>query len=250
LSSHVFVTFLFLEHGLSRESNIQNWQRRLNWLEMRFADGCHLDRNMKELVAAQRFLSVEIEEFYLEMTPKTHGHLYQGIAVKWRAAERMEEQLFGINALPRRPSGPYNLRHEDRDPICWNWSGHLAPHPSPRRKAASGRGPRHSPALFPQGEKDYMHELSAKAQAGTLTPDEEEKMDAYERAGALLSILKSKTRQTLKKTASASWSMPYGRLAEKSIRLAETYCRFARSLAIRTNVSLSQSGKIWSLSRV
>jgi hypothetical protein len=57
---------------------------------------------------------------------------------------------------------------------------------------------------FPQSEKDCMHELSAKARAGTLTPDEEEKMDAYERAGALLSILKSKARQTLKKTAGAS----------------------------------------------
>ncbi len=45
-----------------------------------------------------------------------------------------------------------------------------------------------------------MRELSAKARAGTLTPAEDEKMDAYERAGALLSILKSKARQALKKT--------------------------------------------------
>jgi ubiquinone/menaquinone biosynthesis C-methylase UbiE len=74
--------FLFLEHGLSPEPNVQKWQRRLNWLEMRLADGCHLDRNMKELVAAQPFSSVEIEEFYLERTPKTHGYLYRGIAVK------------------------------------------------------------------------------------------------------------------------------------------------------------------------
>jgi ubiquinone/menaquinone biosynthesis C-methylase UbiE len=45
--------FLFLEHGLSPEPTIRKWQRRLNWLEMRFADGCRLDRNMKDLVAAQ-----------------------------------------------------------------------------------------------------------------------------------------------------------------------------------------------------
>jgi ubiquinone/menaquinone biosynthesis C-methylase UbiE len=74
--------FLFLEHGLSRELRIQKWQRRLNWLVMRLADGCHLDRNMKELVAAQPFSSFEMEEFYLEKTPKTHGYLYQGVAVK------------------------------------------------------------------------------------------------------------------------------------------------------------------------
>ena len=74
--------FLFLEHGLSPEPSVQKWQRRLNWLEMRLADGCHLDRNMKELVATQPLSSVEVEEFYLERTPKTHGYLYRGIAVK------------------------------------------------------------------------------------------------------------------------------------------------------------------------
>ena len=73
---------LFLEHGLSPEPGVQKWQRRLNWLEMRLADGCRLDRNMKELVAARPFSSVEVEEFYLERTPKTHGYLYRGIAGK------------------------------------------------------------------------------------------------------------------------------------------------------------------------
>jgi ubiquinone/menaquinone biosynthesis C-methylase UbiE len=74
--------FLFLEHGLSPEPSVQKWQRRLNWLEMRLADGCHLDRNMKELVAARPFSSVEVEQFYLEKTPKTHGYLYRGSATK------------------------------------------------------------------------------------------------------------------------------------------------------------------------
>ncbi len=74
--------FLFLEHGLSPEPSVQKWQRRLNWLEMRLADGCHLDRNMKELVAAQPFSVVEVEEFYLERTPRTHGYLYLGAASK------------------------------------------------------------------------------------------------------------------------------------------------------------------------
>jgi ubiquinone/menaquinone biosynthesis C-methylase UbiE len=73
---------LFLEHGLSPEPNIQKWQRRLNWLEMRLADGCHLDRNMRELIAARPFSSVEVEGFYLERTPRTHGYLYRGIATK------------------------------------------------------------------------------------------------------------------------------------------------------------------------
>jgi ubiquinone/menaquinone biosynthesis C-methylase UbiE len=74
--------FLFLEHGLSPEPRVQKWQRRLNWLQVRLANGCHLDRNMKALVAAQPFASVEVEEFYLERTPRTHGYLYRGVGVK------------------------------------------------------------------------------------------------------------------------------------------------------------------------
>jgi ubiquinone/menaquinone biosynthesis C-methylase UbiE len=74
--------FLFLEHGLSPEPKVQKWQRCLNWLQVRLANGCHPDRNMKALVAAQPFASVEVEEFYLERTPKTHGYLYQATALK------------------------------------------------------------------------------------------------------------------------------------------------------------------------
>lgn len=74
--------FLFLEHGLSPEPVIQKWQRRLNWLEMCLADGCHLDRDMRKLVIAQPFLSVETEGFYMKRMPKTHGYWYRGMATK------------------------------------------------------------------------------------------------------------------------------------------------------------------------
>jgi len=53
---------------------------------------------------------------------------------------------------------------------------------------------------FPNPEKTQMQQLSAKAREGTLTADEEQQMDAYERVGAMLSILKSKARQALKKS--------------------------------------------------
>jgi ubiquinone/menaquinone biosynthesis C-methylase UbiE len=74
--------FLILEHGLSRELNVQKWQHRLNWLQVSLTNGCHLDRNVKELVVAHPFSSVEIKEFYLERTPRTHGYLYRGSALK------------------------------------------------------------------------------------------------------------------------------------------------------------------------
>jgi acyl-CoA hydrolase len=74
--------FLFLEHGLSPEPGVRKWQRRLNWLQMRLAGGCHLDRDMRALVSAQPFASVQVDEFYMERTPRTHGSMYRGVATK------------------------------------------------------------------------------------------------------------------------------------------------------------------------
>jgi ubiquinone/menaquinone biosynthesis C-methylase UbiE len=74
--------FLFLEHGLSPEAEVQKRQRRLNWLQGFVGDGCRLDRNMKQLVAAQQFCSLGVDEFYLEKMPKTHGYVYRGMATK------------------------------------------------------------------------------------------------------------------------------------------------------------------------
>lgn len=72
--------FFFLEHGLSPAPRVQKWQRRLNGLQMRLADGCRLDRNMRQLVQAQPFSSVSIDEFYLDRVPPTHGYVYRGVA--------------------------------------------------------------------------------------------------------------------------------------------------------------------------
>ena len=50
-------------------------------------------------------------------------------------------------------------------------------------------------------DKARTHELAAKARAGTLTPDEQEAVESYSRAGSLLGVLKSKARVVLKKSA-------------------------------------------------
>ena len=73
---------LFLEHGISPEAKVSNWQRRLNWLQKRFGDGCTLTLDVPMLLATQPFCSVEIDTFYLEQTPKTHGYMYRGVATK------------------------------------------------------------------------------------------------------------------------------------------------------------------------
>jgi ubiquinone/menaquinone biosynthesis C-methylase UbiE len=74
--------FLFLEHGLSPDAKVQRWQRRLNWLQNRIAGGCHLDRNMRELVGRQPFADITVAEFDLPETPKIFGHVFRGVACK------------------------------------------------------------------------------------------------------------------------------------------------------------------------
>lgn len=52
---------------------------------------------------------------------------------------------------------------------------------------------------FDEGDKERMHQLSLKAQDGTLTPDEQEEIESYRRAGYLLGVLWSKARLSLKR---------------------------------------------------
>lgn len=73
--------FFFVEHGLSNEPNVQTWQHRLTPVQKIIADGCHLDRNIKQLVEAH-FNTVTLEEFYADNTPKIVGYLYKGVATK------------------------------------------------------------------------------------------------------------------------------------------------------------------------
>lgn len=73
--------FLFIEHGLSNEPNIQTWQHRLTPIQKVIGDGCHLDRDIKAAIA-QKFEQLDIKEFYMPDTPKIGGYLYQGIAIK------------------------------------------------------------------------------------------------------------------------------------------------------------------------
>ena len=73
--------FFFLEHGLSNEPNIQVWQNRLTPIQRAIAGGCHLNRNIGQIVENQ-FDSVSLEEFYADDSPKVMSYLYKGIATK------------------------------------------------------------------------------------------------------------------------------------------------------------------------
>ena len=73
--------FFFIEHGLSQDASIQVWQNRLTPLQKIIADGCHLNRQISDLVKLQ-FPNVTTEQFYAPKLPKVIGYMYQGVAVK------------------------------------------------------------------------------------------------------------------------------------------------------------------------
>lgn len=74
--------FFFIEHGLSDDPEVQVWQNRLTPLQKAIADGCHLNRNIQQLIETHNFKFLKLEQFYLAAVPKSYGYLYKGIAAK------------------------------------------------------------------------------------------------------------------------------------------------------------------------
>lgn len=73
--------FFFIEHGLSNEPSVQVWQNRLTPIQKVIADGCHLNRNIRQIVEKQ-FKTLKSEEFYAANTPKVAAYMYKGVATK------------------------------------------------------------------------------------------------------------------------------------------------------------------------
>jgi len=72
----------FIEHGISNEPKVQKWQKRITPWQKRFADGCHLDRDMASLIENAGFHFEDLKKYYFKGFPKISGFFYQGIAVK------------------------------------------------------------------------------------------------------------------------------------------------------------------------
>lgn len=56
---------------------------------------------------------------------------------------------------------------------------------------------------FSSEDTKRMHVLSERARQGTLTPDEQQEIDNYERVGHYLAILQSKARTALRDSTDA-----------------------------------------------
>jgi ubiquinone/menaquinone biosynthesis C-methylase UbiE len=73
--------FHFLEHGRSPDATVAAWQRRLEPLQKRLADGCHLTRDPADLVRAAGFEIKRTESRYAT-GPKPWTWLTEGAAIK------------------------------------------------------------------------------------------------------------------------------------------------------------------------
>ena len=71
----------FVEHGLAPDEEVQRWQHRLTPLQKRLFGGCHLNRQVPDLLRSAGFEIRELDQFYEEGTPKILGAESLGVAV-------------------------------------------------------------------------------------------------------------------------------------------------------------------------
>lgn len=72
--------FHFLEHGLSPDARVATWQRRIEPVQKRLADGCHLTREPAELVGDAGFRLEEVSSRYAS-GPKPWSWMTEGVAL-------------------------------------------------------------------------------------------------------------------------------------------------------------------------
>lgn len=71
---------LFVEHGHSPDPKVARWQDRLDPWWGHVAGGCHLNRDMPELIEQAGFEIEEMETEYLPKSPRWLGYLFIGTA--------------------------------------------------------------------------------------------------------------------------------------------------------------------------
>jgi ubiquinone/menaquinone biosynthesis C-methylase UbiE len=73
-------SLIFCEHGKAPDANVCQWQDRINPFWRRIAGGCHVNRDIPQLLKAGGFDVVDMETSYLPGTPKFAGYNFWGSA--------------------------------------------------------------------------------------------------------------------------------------------------------------------------
>ena len=73
-------SLIFCEHGKAPDTNVCQWQDRINPIWRRIAGGCHVNRDIPQLLKVGGFDVVDMETSYLPGTPKFAGYNFWGSA--------------------------------------------------------------------------------------------------------------------------------------------------------------------------
>jgi SAM-dependent methyltransferase len=73
--------FIFFEHGFSPEASVQKWQKRTEPLFRWAFEGCHVTRDIPDLVRRGGFVIDRMEEGYVSPFPKSGSYCWWGVAV-------------------------------------------------------------------------------------------------------------------------------------------------------------------------
>jgi SAM-dependent methyltransferase len=74
-------SFHFVEHGRAPDEGVRRWQNRLNGIQNRIAGGCHLNRDIAELVEAGGMRITKLDRYYGKGEPKPYGSMFEGVAI-------------------------------------------------------------------------------------------------------------------------------------------------------------------------
>lgn len=74
-------TIHFVEHGRSPDPAVAGRQDRFTPLQRRFVGGCHLNRQIDELISNSGLRIIALTNYYAE-GPKFLGYMYEGVAEK------------------------------------------------------------------------------------------------------------------------------------------------------------------------
>jgi ubiquinone/menaquinone biosynthesis C-methylase UbiE len=75
-------SFHFIEHGHAPDPKVARWQARLEPLQKRVAGGCHLTRDIPQMIKDAGFAIEQLDTYYFKGEPKVFGHTFEGRAVK------------------------------------------------------------------------------------------------------------------------------------------------------------------------
>ena len=73
-------SILFSEHGVSDMPNTAKWQHRITPIWKRIAGGCHLNRNVEQLLLSEGFELIDLEKKRMPGVPGVLGFNYRGSA--------------------------------------------------------------------------------------------------------------------------------------------------------------------------